>query len=362
MPLARLPSVEQIQERLLLIFPEGTANRNYCTREIAAKTVFVTLYIGAIHGTDVWMRPNQVTRMTDEQAHQHDESARISWKQDSMRPHRGEIRGRWYAVDTREPIRDETLREGLIPTGAVRERENLATTSSKPRYALTAEFATLFDPALAGEALGSDIARWQESNLSAGALARIAITRRGAVAAESGIMVTFPSGETRRMVAGPSSVISKAVVEEFAARFLARPGVIWLSESGNRVVARDDELARAIGLSIQPDRNLPDIVLVDLGCATPLLVFVEVVATDGAVTQTRKEAMLAITTEAGFSREHVAFVTAYQDRNEPGFRRTIGTLAWRSFAWFVSEPDQIVILREGREDRPVRLSDLMETQ
>lgn len=188
MPLSPLPSVEQIQERLRLVFPEGTTNRNYCTREIAAKTVFVMLYIGAVHGTDVWMRPNQVTRMTDEQAHRQNESVRISWKQDSMRPHRGEIRGRWYAVDTREPIRDETLREGLIPTGAVQERENLATTSSKPRYALTEEFAALFDPALAGEALGSDITRWQESNLSAGALARIAITRRGAVAAESGVI------------------------------------------------------------------------------------------------------------------------------------------------------------------------------
>jgi hypothetical protein len=224
---------------------------------------------------------------------------------------------------------------------------------------LTEEFAALFDPGLAGVALQQAIERWRETNHSAGALARIAITRRGAVAAESGIMVTFPSGETRRMASGPSSVISKAVIEEFAIRFLEQPGVIWLSESGNRVVARDDELAQAIGLSVQADRNLPDIVLADLGYATPLLVFVEAVATDGAVTQTRKEALLAIATEAGFAREHVAFVTAYQDRDEPAFRRTIGTLAWRSFAWFVSEPDQIVILREGREDRPLRLSNLM---
>lgn len=362
MPLAILPAVEQIQERLLLIFPEGTVNRNYCTREIAAKTVFVMLYVGALHGSDVWIRPNQVTRMSDRQAREHDDFVRLAWARESMRPQRGEISGRWYADNTREPIRDETLREGLIPTGAVREREGVATTSSKPRYALTEEFAVLFDPALAGEALESAIARWQESSLSAGALARIAITRRGIVAADSGVLVTFPSGETRRMAAGPSSVISKAVVEEFATRFLERPGVIWLSESGNKVVARDDELAQAIGLVIQPDRNLPDIVLVDLGCATPLLVFVEVVATDGAVTQTRKDALLAIATEGGFSRVHVAFVTAYQDRNESAFKRTVSTLAWRSFAWFVSEPDQIVVLRKGREDRSVWLSSLMEAE
>ena len=43
-------------------------NRNYVVREIAAKTVFVMLYIGAVEGAECWLRPDQVTRMTDAQA------------------------------------------------------------------------------------------------------------------------------------------------------------------------------------------------------------------------------------------------------------------------------------------------------
>ena len=39
---ARLPFSE-IQKRLLEIFPQGTRNRGYCTREIAAETVFVAI-------------------------------------------------------------------------------------------------------------------------------------------------------------------------------------------------------------------------------------------------------------------------------------------------------------------------------
>ena len=112
--------------------------------------------------------------------------------------------------------------------------------------------------------------------------------RRGAVAREGRILVTFPNGETRNMEPGPSSVISKAVVEEFASRFLIQPGVIWLSESRNQVVARDDDLAQDIGLTIEPDRNLPDLILVDLGPVEPLLVFVEVVATAGPVSEARQ--------------------------------------------------------------------------
>ena len=351
--------VAEIHERLQDIFPEGTANRNYLTREIAAKTVFVMFYIGAIEGADCWLRPDQVTRMTDAQVASTDDDSRTAWLEESMRPSSDYIMGRWYAANTREPIRDETLREGLVRTGAVKEREGLPTTSPRPRYALATEFATLFDPGLTGEALQAAIEDWQAANLSSGALARVAIMRRGAVAREGRVLVKFPSGETRHMEPGPSSVISRAVVEEFAQRFLEHPGVIWLSESRNQVVARDDGLAQEIGLTIQPDRNLPDLILVDLGPVEPLLVFVEVVATAGPVSDARQAALMAIATEAGFSENQVAFVSAYADRDDGAFKSSVSELAWRSFAWFMSEPDHIVVLHRGDDAEQVRLSDLM---
>ena len=299
MPLPALLAVTDIHERLQTIFPDGTAKRNYVTREIAAKTVFVMLYIGAIEGSGCWLRPDQVTRMTDAQAVLAEDQDREAWLAESMRSTAGYIEGRWYATNTREPIRDETLREGLVRMGAVKEREGLPTTSPLPRYAVTEEFARLFDPDLTGEALQTGIEEWQKASLSRGALARVAIMRRGAVAREGRVLVTFPSGETRHMEPGPSSVISRAVVEEFAPRFLEQPGVIWLSESRNQVVARDDHLAQDLGLAIQPDRNLPDLILVDLGPLEPLLVFVEVVATAGPVSEARQAALMTIATERG---------------------------------------------------------------
>ena len=270
-----------------------------------------------------------------------------------------EIVGRWYAVDTREPIRDETLREGLVPMGAVIVKANIPTTSSIPRYTLASSFANLFHPKLTGGKLAQSIAGWQSENLSAGARARVQILGRGAVATAHGVMVVFPNGETRKLVAGPSSVITKAVVEEFSRRFLAHPGVVFLSESGNKVVARDETLASAIGLIIPADRYLPDILLVDLGPKRPLLVFVEVVATDGPITSGRRRAFLEITRSAGFPDHNVAFVTAYLDRGKSSFKKTVSELAWNSFAWFASEPDHIIVLREGLADQTLRLSELL---
>ncbi len=239
-PLPQLLSVAEIQRRLFEIFPEGTANRGYCTREIAAKTIYVMLYIGAI-GDRAFLRPDQVTRMTDAQAGKTDDASRAAWGEASLRKS-GDIPGRWYAVNTREPIRDETLREGLVRIGAAVVKPGLPTTSAAPRYSLKESFAALFGPMLVGQTLAEAIATWQEENLSAGALARVRLTGIGATASTSGVMVKFPNGETRRLAQGPSSAIAKAVLETFCPRFLENPGVIFLSESGNKVVQRDEDL------------------------------------------------------------------------------------------------------------------------
>jgi len=119
--------VDDVQQRLREAFPEGADDRGFCTREIAAKTVFVMLYVGAVAGSDRWLRPDQVTRMTDVRAARISDSERDARVAASLKSSTGEIEGRWYADTTREPIRDETLRLGLIPWGAVAERTGLPT-------------------------------------------------------------------------------------------------------------------------------------------------------------------------------------------------------------------------------------------
>ena len=329
---------------------------------MSAKTIFVMLYVGAVESNDVWFRPDQATRMTDEQAARTDHESRLAWARESLKPRRESISGRWYAQNTREPIRDETLRNCLIITGAVMERKDLPTTSAKPRYALRDDFASLFDPALSGNALHKEIEAWQVRRLSSEALARVRLMRKGLASSKSQerVFVQFPNGETRSMSPGPSSEITKALIENFASRFLGAPGVLWISESGAHVVARDDDLSRSIGLDIQADRNLPDIILVDLAPEEPLIVFCEVVATDGPINETRQQALLDYTRNAGFKDENIAFVTAYMDRENQAFRRTFPILAWQSFAWCVTEPDNIIALHKGAERSGLRLRKLMD--
>ncbi len=300
------------------------------------------------------MRPDQVVRMTDSQSRKKKDEDRLQWAEESLKPSDGAANGQWYAANTREPIRDETLRHGFIPLNAVVERTDLPTTSSKPRYALRTEFAELFAPDIAKKQLTEKIQEWRQKHLSHIALARTELVRKATARSRQKVRVEFPNGESRIMEPGPSSVISKAVIEDFAVRFLAEPAVIWLSESGNKVFSRDDHLAHAIGLNIISERLLPDIILADVGKDHVLLVFVEVVATDGAVTEERKDALREIATNAGFGSDSVAFLTAFLDRENQSFRKCVSTLAWQSFAWSVAEPQNLIILHDGSSsNRPL---------
>lgn len=357
-PFPPYASRELIAERLPLIFPEGTPNRTYCIRELSASTVFAALYIGAVEGAGIFLGPVHVYRMTTEQAAKPEAAERQAYAANILKKNSHIPGTRWYADNTREPIRDETLRDGLVAIGAVLRREDLPTTSGLPRYALKADFAALFDPDLIDEALKQSIDDFQIRHLSKSALARVSIMLSGAAGRASGVLVTFPNGETRQLAPGSSSVIAQAVIEVFASTYLDQPAVIWLSESGNKIVMRDDRIANAIGLKIDASANLPDLILADLGPEEPLIVFVEVVATDGAITPRRQEAIFDLTDPAGFKRSQVAFLTAYHDRQSAGFKKTVAQLGWGSYAWFVSEPQNIVVLRSGSSSS-MHLTDLL---
>lgn len=338
---------EQIHQRLQIIFPEGTPERDKCIRKATADTIFAALYIGAIQGSGRWLAPVHVYRMSDERLKVTDEESRLTY----YKKHQMVGSSNWYADTSKEQIRDESLRFGLVPNNAVVENQGVPTTSSKGRYALEATFANLFDPELDETAFQLAALAWQEAHLSPAALARVSLVRSGATEGTEKVLVKFPGGETRQMAAGPSSPISKAVIEVFASRFLIKPAVLWLSESGNKEVARDVKLAAKLNLKIDASKNLPDIILVDLGNTAQefLLVFVEVVASDGPMTTQRVEAFSKMAAAGGYKDKQLAFVTAYLDRSRGEFKKTIPSLPWRSFAWFVSEPQHVIMLHDGEQ-------------
>lgn len=349
MKMPDLPEIAEIHRRLNGIFPQGTENRNYVIREMAAKTIYVMLYAGAIEGNERWIRPSQVTDMGIVQSALRSVEERHRWLNETLSKKTTRPADAWYAANSRESVRDETLRGGLIPCQAVLERKGVPTTSSKPRYCLNAAFADLFAPGISPDDLAQQIEVWQNRHLNKAALARVRLIKSGITHAEDSLTVTFPGGEKRILAPGLSSVITIGVIEVFAPAFLKAPAVLWLSEPGNKVVARDEVLANSLGLKIDAAKALPDIILVDLGKEESgddmLFIFVEIVATDGPINRERKLALSKIAADAGFKNQHLAFLTAFIDRSASPFKKAITELAWGSWAWFVSEPENLIDLR-----------------
>lgn len=335
-----LPRVAEIQHRLGEIFPVGMPDRGYLMRRAAARLVFAMLYIDAVDGQEWKLAPVHVYRMSDGQAKlQGVEERRLYREMVGNRKYRTK-RKRWMADNSREAVRDESMR-ALVLAGAVRRDDNVATTSSHGRYVLEREFAALF----AADALefGELVRAWRETHLSKDELARIRIVQERPVSGN--LTINIPGG-SRSVAVGPSSVIMKAVAEEFTARFLEIPRVLWMSESRNKVILQDDTLMRTIGLPLDRAKLLPDMVLADVGGKIRLF-FVEIVATDGPFTRERRDQVLRLTDAGGFSRASIHFVSAFAHRDSQPLKKRFSALAENTYAWFMAEPDVLIWITNG---------------
>jgi hypothetical protein len=297
--------------------------------------------------------------MTDEQASlltlvERNKWLEISQSKDAPR----DIPGRWYKPNTREPIRDETLRE-MVRLNAVVERAGLATTSPLPRYSLQAQFVELFNPTLQGENFTNTVLAWQDEYLSAGAKARLALSRQLVSTSSDGVLVQLPNGETRKIAAGPSSELAKAVVEQFTKNFMKEPAVLLMSESAKKLLLKDDNICQAIGFNINVSSVLPDLILTDLGEKHPIIVFVECVASDGPINDRRKQELVQMASSANFKKKDCAYVTVFKDRSDATSRRLVPSIAWGTFIWYASEPNEIIYLRGGKEKKKTSIGELL---
>jgi hypothetical protein len=340
-----LLSIPEIHERLPLVFPAGLEMRGYLVREMAAKVLSVFQYGGMIEGMERYLRPSHIYFFTDVQGASAGDGERFDWIANSRKKKFRPAGEQWYADNSREPIRDETIR-ALLDIGAVGKLAGVPTNASTPIYFLKADFAALFDPTLTKEDFDVLNEAWQKKHLTPAARARMALLAAGKVKRADEVEVKCPDGHVAKMAPGPSSIITKDVVEHFAVNFLPEPALLWVSEGGKKVRYQDDVTARALGIEIDAAKVLPDVIMANVGETgeDTHLIFMEVVATDGPMNQARKDALLEVVRKSGFPECQCLFGTAFEDRAAPAFRKCLPTLAWGTFAWFRSEPDRIMWL------------------
>ncbi|MFI6174488.1 BsuBI/PstI family type II restriction endonuclease [Nonomuraea sp. NPDC051191] len=250
--------------------------------------------------------------------------------------------GKWYASDSREGPRDETLKSWEQNNAIIIDR-SIKATSSVGRYTLRPEFARLFDPALDGEDLEAAIYQWQEENLTPIGRARAA-HRAGLEQRQHSVLVDLPGGGTRELLPGVSSVILASFIEH-SHLIMADPIVIFISQSGEPVNIVDNRQLRVLGLELGRLANLlPDALMVDI--SSRHLWFIEVVATDGPIDDVRRERLKSWAVECGVREDDCRFLTAFTSRTSGEAKKCLPRLARDSYAWFADEVDAILSWRD----------------
>lgn len=341
-PLLPLPDV---RARLELVFPPEFPDRGILVGIMCARVVFAAIYGGFVSGEKRFFRPSTITNFSDEQAAMTSDAERADWAIRAVKQGFKPIGNIWYANNSREPVRDDLIRNRLIPLGIVSKLAGYAPTHPAPIYSISPQFVALFHPDLVGDALEGAVADWRQRNLNAHTLKRMALLASGVKAKEGDVTVQLPTtGKTLRLTAGEASIITKDVCEVLAPSMAAEPVVIHVSISDQKTFPELAGAASAVGLEFDPSLELPDVVFVDVSRDPMPVVFVEVVHSDGPITELRAQALRELAESAGINAEHLRFVTAFEDRNSDALRKRFSELAIGSNVWCRSEPDMLIAL------------------
>ena len=337
--------------RLKLVFPR-TVFDPVLANPLAAAAVTAMVYINAVVDdegpiapdatlarptTCLWLCDDVLTRTAD--------AERAQWRDAALASKRalvallatwGIAHKPWYGDNSRETLRDETF-PAWLDHGAMRVRPGIPTTSSKPRWALTASFADLFDPGLADDELDEVIEEWRDTHMSPGHRVRIR-TARERDRRSSAVEVTLPSGEQRILEPGDASLVLKGVLEQWARARLIDPVVLTVSEPGDKIYIPDGARLAELGISVNASMLLPDVLVVDIGEQPPTFWVVEAVASDGPVTDDRRIAFLKWARHQRIPESSLRFLSAFISRNDPAARRRLKDLAAGTYAWYLDEP------------------------
>lgn len=341
-------SPEEAEKRLLVIFPRAAFDTTLSS-PLAALAVSIFIHVDAVTTVDApadtvrWINPSTVYWASREVLDRTAEADRQAYFGARTSKGVAALHEKWnvpyvriYADNSRETLRDEALRlwRGL---SVVRMRAGLPTSSSKPRWAMLADFADLFDPALSDDGVAQAADAWRTRHLEPGAQlkARHAANKE---AREYEVQVSLPDGTIRKLEAGDASLILRGVVEQWAPVRLIDPLVLSISEPGDKVHLADGALMRSVGVNLDVANVLPDALIVDAGADPVTFWMVEAVASDGPVTNARKEALLDWAVREGIPRGQCSFLTAFLSRGQPAARKRLRDLGEGTWAWFLDEP------------------------
>lgn len=249
---------------------------------------------------------------------------RITEMMNWMRDHY-EVR---YAPNTRETIRRQTVHQ-FVQHGLLIENPDepdRPINSPKWCYQLSPEALKLLQ-CVGSAALKKQLAQFRK-NPAASALQ----ARHRNLPRES---VRMPDGAVIELSAGGQNTLIRAIVEQFAPRFVRSPKVLLLGDAANKEIISDEFTMKKLGIVLPERGKAPDVLIHDT--QRDWLIIIEAVTSHGPVDQKRKNELTDLFAKA---RPGLVFVSAFPDRKT--FTKFHAAIAWETEVWIADAPDHMI--------------------
>ncbi len=228
--------------------------------------------------------------------------------------------GKAYAPNTRETFRRQTMHQFVEAGLAVMNPDDPGRAVNSPRFCYQVEptalslFRTFGTP------------RWTKSLKSYQKTVE-ALKQRYARARELKMVpVTLAEGSEVYLTPGAHSQLVKAIIDEFAPRFVPGGHVIYVGDTGNKWRYLDERALQALGVTVDTHGKMPDVVIHDV--ERDWLVLIEAVTSHGPVDPKRRTELASLFRDA---RPGLVYVTAFLTRSD--MAKYAGEISWETEVW-----------------------------
>lgn len=230
--------------------------------------------------------------------------------------------GTTYKENTRESIRKIAMHN--FRNAALIEDNGKATNSPAYRYRITDEFLEVV------KHLGTDLTY----------LDRFIATHESLIQqyASKKTVQRMPvkiNGQDFTFSPGRHNQLQKAIIEEFAPRFAPNSECLYVGDSDNRDMYKNEDKLKELGFSITLHDKMPDVVLYRE--EKDWIYFIEAVDSVGPMNPKR---ILEISNMTKNVKSGMIFVTAFLDRDV--FKKFVNDLAWETEVWIADNADHMI--------------------
>lgn len=154
--------------------------------------------------------------------------------------------------------------------------------------------------------------------------------------------VKIKDGKKIKLSPGEHSNLIKAIIEEFAERFIPGGELVYVGDTGAKWGYFNEDLLKSLGVTVGSHGKMPDVVIYFKD--KNWLILVEAVASSGPVDGIRHIELSNLLKDCSAG---LVFVTAFPDRGEQ-LRKFISVVAWETEVWCASDPTHLIHFNGSR--------------